>query len=711
MAIIPGTPGPDLLDGTNSADTITGLGGNDILNGFDGDDTLNGGDDNDILDGGSQNDTLIGGAGNDRFMFSARSFGQDTITDFQPGDIIDIAALGVADLETLSPFITEVAGSVRIQTFAVSGIESITLTGIKLADVSPAMFAFNTSPTNLTITGSSGNDVVFGGNANDTLFGSFGDDVLTGGAGNDILDGGSQNDTLIGGAGNDRFMFSAREFGQDTITDFQPGDVIDIAALGVADLETLSPFITEVAGSVRIQTFAVSGIESITLTGIKLADVSPAMFAFNTSPTNLTITGSSGNDVVFGGNANDTLFGSFGDDVLTGGAGNDILDGGSQNDTLIGGTGNDILTGGTGTDRFLFDKRGFGSDTISDLTVGDRIDIAAFNVADINALTPFIRDVGGNATIEFAWNGTTDRITLTGIPAANVQASMFTFNASAGNLVVIGTPLVDHLFGGIGSDMIIGDAGDDILVGGLGDDTLVGGAGTDTAIFSGALQDYRIGILGDRVRVSGPDGYDDLSQIEQLQFGANAPITIDSLRGSPGTDELMPFLVQGQQQFALPIAYNGPLNLKYVYPGTDFDDVVQGTSANDFMNLAGGNDAANMGAGDDTVDGGGVNNFLTGGTGRDDFFLDGRFLVPVWSCITDWEIGESLTLWGWNPGVSVGTWSENNGLPGYTGATFFGDIDGNGLVETAVTWTGRSIADIATVAPSEVSGIGVLRFS
>ena len=229
-------------------------------------------------------------------------------------------------------------------------------------------------------------------------------------------------------------------------------------------------------------------------------------------------------------------------------------------------------------------------------------------------------------------------------------------------------------------------------------------------MFSGARENYRIGIAGEWVSLSGPDGNDYLKDVELLQFGASAPITVDSLRGQPGTHELMSFIASGQLAFALPLDYSGPLDLKYVYPGTDNDDVVAGTASNDFMNLAGGNDAAQMGAGDDIVDGGGGNNFLSGGAGRDTFFLDGRFHVPVWSCITDWEVGEALTLWGWTPGVSTAAWSESDGLPGYLGATMFADIDGNGLVVTAVTWTGRAIADLPKCIEIQVSGIGVLYF-
>ncbi len=246
------------------------------------------------------------------------------------------------------------------------------------------------------------------------------------------------------------------------------------------------------------------------------------------------------------------------------------------------------------------------------------------------------------------------------------------------------------------------------------DESFAMGDGADLVRFSAGRAGYRVGVLENRVRVEGPDGKDELVDVEWVKFGDETAVTLETLRGQPGTDELMRFLTTGpggtQLVFALPLAYAGPLALDYVYPGTELDDVVAGTSRNDFMNLAGGNDAASMGAGDDVVDGGGGNNFLTGGAGRDAFFLDGRFAVPVWSCITDWEVGETLTLWGWTPGVSVGAWAENDGLEGYKGATFFADIDGNGLVETAITWAARSMVELPASGPMQVSGVGVLQF-
>ncbi len=254
-------------------------------------------------------------------------------------------------------------------------------------------------------------------------------------------------------------------------------------------------------------------------------------------------------------------------------------------------------------------------------------------------------------------------------------------------------------------------AEDDVVASAPGDESLDLGAGNDTVVFSQPRDQYQIGIVGNIVRVEGPDGRDELRNVELLKFGDFAPITVESLRGKPATEELYQNLDDGTLKFGLPLRYVGPNALDYILPATNGSDVLQGTSRNDFANLGAGNDAASMGSGDDVVDGGGGNNFLTGGEGRDTFFIDGRDLVPVWSCITDWQPGEALTLWGWRDGVSKAAWSESDGLPGYLGATMFADIDGNGLVETAITWTGVALADLPAGRAFEVSGIGVLYFN
>jgi VCBS repeat-containing protein len=81
-----------------------------------------------------------------------------------------------------------------------------------------------------TLYGGSGDDTVNGNNQADTLYGGSGTDTITGGADNDLIIGGYGADTLTGNGGNDTFRYlSALDTG-DTITDFAPGDKIDLTA-------------------------------------------------------------------------------------------------------------------------------------------------------------------------------------------------------------------------------------------------------------------------------------------------------------------------------------------------------------------------------------------------------------------------------------------------------------------------------------------------
>lgn len=143
------------------------------------------------------------------------------------------------------------------------------------------------------------------------------------------------------------------------------------------------------------------------------------------------------------------------------------------------------------------------------------------------------------------------------------------------------------------------------------------------------------------------------------------------------------------------VPYTGPVaHLDLQFIGTDASEAIVGTAFSDFINGGAGNDAIDGGLGDDVLDGGLGSNFLTGGPGRDIFFLDGRGGGATWSTITDWEVGEQLSLWGWLPGVSTASWVASDGTPGWTGVTLHADLDGDGTIETSVTWTGRTQAEL-----------------
>ena len=78
--------------------------------------------------------------------------------------------------------------------------------------------------------------------------------------------------------------------------------------------------------------------------------------------------------------------------------------------------------------------------------------------------------------------------------------------------------------GNDGDNVITGNSGDNILTGGAGNDTIDGGAGSDTAVFSGLRSQYLVTVNPNSslhivdLRGGSPDGTDDVSNVEFLQF-------------------------------------------------------------------------------------------------------------------------------------------------------------------------------------------------
>lgn len=160
----------------------------------------------------------------------------------------------------------------------------------------------------------------------------------------------------------------------------------------------------------------------------------------------------------------------------------------------------------------------------------------------------------------------------------------------------------------------------------------------------------------------------------------------------------------GVEEYTGPATGAGGQPLDYEYIGDDSNEVLIGTDSNDFINVMGGFDAVDAGAGNDVIDGGTGSNFLTGGEGTDIFFSDGRGGQTTWSTITDWEQGEQLSVWGWQPGTSqVVAWVQA-GAPGYEGLTMHADLNGDAVIETSVTFTGiLSQSELPT--PLEFDGV------
>jgi serralysin len=499
------------ITGTSGSDDLTGTTGADIIKGLDGNDTLSGAGGADTLVGGKGNDLLSGGSGVDSFLIDDRLWGRDTVTDWGKGDKIDVSALGVADIETLQPYLSQNGLDAVFATFFGSYSESITISD---TDVSALAFQFNTSKTGLHQEGTSFNDVLFGGNGGDTLDGGERNDELNGGAGNDTLIGGAGSDLMRGGAGRDLFLYTDRDFGNDAIEGWARGDKVDLSFLGVADLATLQPYLSQDGLDAVLSTFFGSYTESITVSDTDLASLS---FVFNTSRIGLHQVGTDFSDVIFGGNGSDTL---------DGGERNDELNGGAGNDTLIGGAGSDLMRGGAGRDLFLYADRYFGNDTIEGWGTGDKIDLKFLGVADLATLQPYLSQDGLDSVLSTFFGSYTESITVTDTELASLS---FVFNTSRAGLHQVGTSFNDVLFGGRGADTLDGGDRNDELNGGAGNDTLIGGAGSDV-LRGGVGRDLFLFAAGDSA-VTHRDLIADFSRAQHDRIDLSA---IDANTGQSG---------------------------------------------------------------------------------------------------------------------------------------------------------------------------------
>lgn len=221
----------DLLAGGTGSDTLDGGQGQDILIGEDGADSLIGGWDDDALYGGTGNDTLAGGngadyleggAGVDSMDGGAGSLDVIGYSESTAGVTVDLS-LGTATgghatgdvfvgVEGVlgSDFADNLTGDAGNNfLFGEDGNDS--LTGANGRDV---------------LSGGSGDDILLGGNGTDTLYGGEGNDTLDAGAGEagqQLLDGGDGNDSINGG-GQEDFLFGGT--GDDTLTGLNGNDTL-----------------------------------------------------------------------------------------------------------------------------------------------------------------------------------------------------------------------------------------------------------------------------------------------------------------------------------------------------------------------------------------------------------------------------------------------------------------------------------------------------
>ncbi len=159
--------------------------------------------------------------------------------------------------------------------------------------------------------------------------------------------------------------------------------------------------------------------------------------------------------------------------------------------------------------RFVYDPNG----KFAGLNVGQAAsDMFTYTIADGQGHTT-------TAFVSLTITGTLQGLTITnGSGVLNGTAADDQIAGGPGNETIRGGEGQDWLRGGSGNDSLYGDGGDDILDGGDGDDVIDGGIGFNIAIYAGPRSGYQVILDDGAVHVSGPEGSDTLTNIQQLIF-------------------------------------------------------------------------------------------------------------------------------------------------------------------------------------------------
>ncbi|MCS6627355.1 M10 family metallopeptidase C-terminal domain-containing protein [Roseibacterium beibuensis] len=540
------------VQGGTGADTIRGNSAANLI-------TSNGG--NDQVDGGLGTDTVVFSGARNNYVVTWN------------GQVGTVTGLG--------------------QTVTVSNVEFLQFSDTTIAAAPTGGLLVGGDITNETVNGTVFGDTIGGLGGNDTINGLAGTDTLDGGSGNDILNGGDHDDLLIGGRGDDALNGGS---GHDVAdyTDADSGVTVSLVsglASGGAGIDTLS------------------GIEE--LRGSAYAD---------------TLTGDGNANILHGGGGIDTMNGGGGADQMYGGAPGEA--GGAPDIVKAQGTANNSIANavslaggfdlGTRSDvvdsttlphatvvatshggmeyyaitvaageTVIFDIDNASFDSVLRIFTAGNVQLAQNddNAADGGSPT----DSGLSHTFATAgtyyvqvsqWQSGADATLVTAPPPVG---GTYTLHVSQPNAPVVpleyigatmnGEAGADALNGGVGRDTLNGGADDDLLNGGLENDTIDGGSGTDTAVFTGLRSSYTISTAAGVTTVTGPNGTDSLTNVEQLEFADG----LFDITGAP---------------------LNPAIN------GTSGADALVGTANGDTINGLDGDDTITGGLGNDTIDGG-----------------------------------------------------------------------------------------------------------
>ena len=688
------------VGGTDGADTIANTNGNYVtINADAGDDKIhnnygnyvkiNAGDGNDsIYSNYGNNMSVYGGAGNDTVynyygnnMTVDGGAGADRVTNYGSNSRIDMGD-GNDSVYNYANYTTINGGAGNDSVYNYYG----SYARINVGDGNDTVYNYYSSYSSLnagagndsiysynsdrsTINAGDGNDTIYnydldggtinGGAGNDYIYGSHWYVSADGGAGNDTITGSFySNSTIAGGTGDDsivaygsyRLYRYANGDGNDTITNFNVDDTLQITSGSITSHGHSSGYynVNVGNGSIKIQN---SGI-----TPLQVRDASGNIYAVNYSQSNYTtrksMTGSSATDAIFNNRAsyvtvnsaagNDTIYNYYGNNSsLNAGAGNDYIyemygsyttiNAGAGNDTIqlsskhnnvvqyAAGDGNDIIYGFDNTDTLQITKGSLTNCTYSGgsygnyiLTISDGSNSGKVTLSGIEAYRPIqVRDSDGTLhAINYGQSNYTATVVNGSSAADSISVNRSynaTINSGAGNdLVFNNYAYYASINAGDGADSVYNDYGYYSTVNaGAGNDSIYNYYGQYSFFNGDAGNDY-VYNNGYRSTIDAGAGNDTIynnNSYAAITGGADndsiyAYAYYSSIDGGAGNDSL------------------------YVY--SSYYATITGGDGNDSIyNSYGERTFIDAGAGNDTINNYGSSynyNTVLGGAGRDSIY-------------------------------------------------------------------------------------------
>jgi Ca2+-binding RTX toxin-like protein len=651
----------NIISGTLADDTLTGTAGNDYIDGSTGADTMSGLAGNDVYIVDNINDVVIenSGEGTDRV--------NSTVDYTLPSNVEDLWLVGTADVSGVGNALGNtmwgnsgansltglggddyldggtgadtMAGGTGNDTYWVDNSGDVVTEnageGNDTVESSSASYTLTANVENLILIAGKGSINGTGNELDNAITGNEGDNVLIGAAGNDTLDGGTGADTMVGGTGDDTFYV---DNAGDVVTE-NPGEGTDIVIS--------------------------------TLANYTLAD----------NVENLSL----GKNYYTSENLNGT--GNALDNTIRGNQGDNVLDGAGGDDTLVGGDGNDTLIGGTGHDTFYISTTDAGTDTITDLSVGDVVLVCGVifsgSITDGDGSTAQNGDVqvstaNGQTVLHIGTDDTTGAdlsIVLDGTYEAqyfHTQGFNLWYDTNHAPEQNVAIPDQAVYTSNACNFQVPANAFSD--------------ADGDTLTYSANVFDWDLGII-------------DLPS--WLHFDSSSGI----FTGTPANGDVGSFMVMitatdpsGASAYSV---FN--FNVNQSTDGTSGADVLTGTSGVDALNGFAGNDTLNGGGGNDILNGGLGADVMLGGAGNDTYVVD-NVSDKVIETTTQ---SSSIDAGGIDTVQSSISWTLGNFVENLT-LTGSADINGTGnaLANTLTGNGGNNLLDGKAGADTMAGGLG-----